>query len=175
MTNDSAGLKGSIPIESIPWDSSWPELSRSDERRYLLDYLHHRFGILPRVFDGYFLFRRKKAWFLLQNSPQLVHASQLKISKAGLRAFQKVGHFIKPTTRLIQSFGRHATKGTCQVDEKQFKALLRGEEIPVDFQLAKGYVMLTLGTNRILGLGFFHNHAIRSQLPQKELTSHVMI
>lgn len=111
----------------------------------------------------------------MAESPQVIHASQLKIAKTGIRAFQKVGTFVKPTTRFIQRFGHHATRGIYQATTDQFRALLGGGEIPVDLPLDTGYVILTMGMDRILGLGFFHNQAIRSQLPRKELSSRVMI
>ncbi|MFP3912941.1 MAG: hypothetical protein ACLFUT_12775 [Desulfobacteraceae bacterium] len=150
-------------------------MSGNDERERLLHYLYNRFGIPAQVFDDYLFFRRKRAWFLIHNSPQLAYASRLKISKAGLRGFQRVGNFIKPTTRFIQGFGHHATRGVFAVGADQLSALLGGEGIPVDLQLNKGYVILTLGTSRILGLGFFDHHAIRSQLPRKELTFHLKV
>ncbi|MFW6099733.1 MAG: hypothetical protein ACOC79_04470 [Thermodesulfobacteriota bacterium] len=150
-------------------------MSGNNERERLLHYLYNRFGIPAQVLDDYLFFRRKRAWFLIHNSPQLAYASRLKISKAGLRAFQRVGNFIKPTTRFIQGFGHHATKGVFAVGADQLGALLGGEGIPVDLPLNKGYVILTLGTSRILGLGFFDHHAIRSQLPRKELTFHLKV
>ncbi|MDZ7695990.1 MAG: hypothetical protein U5R49_03350 [Deltaproteobacteria bacterium] len=150
-------------------------MSRSDERTFLLGYLTERFGIPSRVFDHHIFFRRKRAWFLMQRSRQLASVSHLKISKAGLRSFQKVGAFIKPTTRFIQIFGHHATKGRYQLNHEQLRRLISGNEIEVDLGLDKGYVILTLGLNRILGLGFFINRCIRSQLPKGELKKEMII
>ncbi|MEJ2588534.1 MAG: hypothetical protein P8165_13325 [Deltaproteobacteria bacterium] len=150
-------------------------MSRDDERKRLFGYLDERFGIPFHQFDHYLLYRRKKAWFLMRRSPQLAQAAHLKITKAGLRAFQRVGAFIKPTTRFIQLFGRHATRGIYPLNRGQLKALIAGDEIPVDLEMDKGYVILTLERGDVLGLGFFINHAIRSQLPKRELKPEMMI
>jgi NOL1/NOP2/fmu family ribosome biogenesis protein len=111
----------------------------------------------------------------MRKSPQLADGAHLKITKVGLRAFQRVGAFIKPTTRFIQIFGRQATRGTYRLSRDQLQTLIAGEEIPVDLEMDKGYVILTLGRDDALGLGFFINHAIRSQLPKGELRPEMMI
>lgn len=93
------------------------------------------------------------------------------MSKVGLRAFQRVGNFVKPTTRFIQTFGRFASKAKLQINMVQLRTLLEGGEIPVDLKLDNGYVVLAASANRVLGLGFLINGKIRSQLPKKEIRS----
>ena len=144
-------------------------MASEDERHYLFGYLKERFGIPEEGFEGYLLLRRKKSWQLIKNVPQIEHASNLKVSKVGVRAFQKVGAFVKPTTRLIQVFGHRATKAKLDIDETQLSIILSGEKLPVDWAIEKGYVILTLKKNRILGLGFFAHGSVRSQISRKEL------
>lgn len=121
------------------------------------------------MFDDYLLFGRNKSWHLLRDVPQLVAASHLKVSKMGLRAFQKVGAFIKPTTRFIQVFGHAATKARLEIGEEQLQRLLAGQGLHMDLDLSKGYVILALRQNPILGLGFFIDGKVRSQIPRREL------
>ena len=90
----------------------------------------------------------------MRRSLQIETASRLKVSKVGLRAFQKIGNFVKPTTRFIQTFGRFASKARFQINMTQLQTLLEGGEIPVDLKLDNGYVVLAIGANRVLGLGF---------------------
>jgi NOL1/NOP2/fmu family ribosome biogenesis protein len=144
-------------------------LAEEDERNHLFSWLEERFGISERLFDGYLLFRRNKSWHLLRDTRRLGAASPLKVSRVGLRAFQKVGGFIKPTTRFIQIFGTAATRARLEIGGEQLQRLLAGQEIPLDLDLTKGYVILSLPENRILGLGFFINGKVRSQIPKKEL------
>jgi len=159
---------------SIRWASSWPELAEDNSRRTISSYLLERFGIPPEILDEYYLFERKKGWFILKRSEQVKKGAHLKVSKVGLRAFRKVGQFIKPTTRFIQAFGRFATKAVFQMDRPQFEELVLTGEIPVDPGLEKGYVILTLEDDVVLGLGFYIHGAIRSQLPRSEIRETIL-
>ena len=107
----------------------------------------------------------------MKRSLHIETASHLRVSKVGLRAFQRVGSFVKPTTRFIQIFGRFASKAKLQINMGQLQTLLKGGEIPVDLKLDNGYVVLSVGANRVLGLGLLINGKIRSQLPKKEIRS----
>jgi NOL1/NOP2/fmu family ribosome biogenesis protein len=144
-------------------------LAENESRQTVSTYLLERFGIPTDVLDGYYLFERKKGWFILRKSDQVKNGTSLKVSKVGLRAFRKVGQFIKPTTRFIQAFGRYATKAVFHMDMLQFETLIRTGEIPVDLALEKGYVVLSLENNVILGLGFYINGTLRSQLPGNQI------
>jgi len=159
---------------SIRWASSWPELAEDDSRRAVSAYLLERFGIPPAILDEYYLFERKKGWFILRKSEQVKNGAHLKVSKVGLRAFRKVGQFIKPTTRFIQAFGQFATKAVFQMDMSQFKTLILTGEIPVDLALEKGYVILKLEDDVVLGLGFYIHGTIRSQLPRSEIRETIL-
>ncbi len=120
-------------------------------------------------FADYLLFRKKKSWFLIRNTRFIPSVSQLKVSQTGLRAFQRVGDFLKPTTRFIQSFGRLATRAKLRMDMAQLHALLEGKKIRVDISLDNGYVILTIGEGRILGLGLYIDGMVSSQLPGKQI------
>jgi NOL1/NOP2/fmu family ribosome biogenesis protein len=150
-------------------------LASEDERHYLFGYLKERFGIPEYIFKEYLLFRRKKSWQLIRKVNQVGYASILKVSKIGIRAFQKVGAYVKPTTRIIQVFGHRATKARFEIDEEQLSVLLTGEKLAVDLAVDRGYVILTLKDNRILGLGFFVNGRVRSQISRKELRQAMLI
>lgn len=99
---------------------------------------------------------------------------QLKVSTLGLKAFRKIGTFLKPTTRMVQIFGHAATKAKIDIDEKQLIKLLNGEELQVDLDLDTGYVILILKKRGVLGLGFYSNGKVRSQIPKKELRKTVL-
>ncbi|MCD4716680.1 MAG: hypothetical protein K8R45_08060 [Desulfobacterales bacterium] len=145
-------------------------MEEESERRRIFSYLEDRFGISEKVFDNYLLFKRKGSWQLINNGVlQAESASQLKVSKVGLRAFQKIGKFVKPTTRLMQVFGTAATKARVEIDDEQLTRLVAGEELSMDMDLDTGYVILVQSNKRVLGLGFLINGKIRSQIPKKEL------
>jgi len=144
-------------------------LAREDERHSLFSYLEERFGIPEKLFDDHLFFKKKNSWWLLRRVAHIELASQLKVSKVGIKAFQRVGAFVKPTTRMIQIFGGAANRARLEIDAPQLIKLLAGEALYVDLAVEKGYMILSLGENRILGLGFFINGRVRSQIPRKEL------
>ena len=132
--------------------------------------MEKRFGIPKTRFDAYFLFRRKANWYLLRKSPQVMLASSLKISKLGLRAFRKIGGFIKPTTMMIQVFGHAATRAVIHINENQLMRLLSGKGLDVALNVEAGYVIIVLEKSSILGLGFYANGGLKSQFPRKDFS-----
>lgn len=150
-------------------------MAKDDERLRLLGYLKERFGIPQDIFKDYLLFRRKKSWQLIKNVSHFTEASSLKISKVGLKAFQKVGAFIKPTTRMIQIFGHWATKAVVEIDEEQLAVLMSGQRLCADLSAGKGYVILKLKNDRVAGLGFFINGEVASQISIKELRKEMLV
>jgi NOL1/NOP2/fmu family ribosome biogenesis protein len=143
-------------------------LAEEDERKRVLAYLEQRFGISKALFEGFFIFCRKKSWWLLAKTPHIAGASQLKTVMNGLRAFQRVGRFLKPTTRFVQIFGVHASKSVVRIDRIQLDALKNGETIPGDPGLENGYVIFSF-QEQILGLGLQVDGKIHSQIPRKDI------
>ncbi len=130
--------------------------------------MHERFGIKNEIFDDYLLFAKKGTFWFLRESPFISEVSHLKIKRLGIKAFQELGSFIKPTTRFIQSFGHHATKALFVIDEKQLRQLLDGEHLPYNQELENGYVILSF-KGEVLGLGLLINGMVRSQLAADEV------
>jgi hypothetical protein len=95
--------------------------------------------------------------------------SRIKTSRMGMKAFQQVGQFIKPTTRFIQVFGHHGTKAKWVVSEKQLLELMEGKGLAADLGVDPGYVILSLDETRVVGLGLYVNGLIRSQISKKAL------
>ena len=140
-----------------------------DERHRLFSYLEERFGISENIFDDYLMFKRKSNWWLLKETPRIVFGAQLKVSQVGMKAFQRVGAFVKPGTRMIQSFGHKATKAKFGLNKLQLVKLLAGETIPANPNLDEGYLILSLHDRHILGLGLLIDGRIRSQISRKAL------
>jgi len=159
---------GSTLTESILWDSSWPRFADEDERRLLFSYLEERFGIHEQTFVDFDLFSKRKSWWLLRKTANAYLPVRLKVSQVGLRAFDKVGKYLKPTTRMIQLFGHHATRGTYQVDERGLQRLSRGESLEIDGLIDEGFVILRL-REQVLGLGLLAQGKITSRIRKYEL------
>ena len=143
-------------------------MAGEDERITLLTYLYERFGIPLEVFDKYLMFAKKRTFWFINKSQLIAEISHLKIKRLGIKAFQQVGSFVKPTTRIIQYFGHMATKTVFNINEKQLKQLIDGECLPYNDDLDNGYVILSLN-GQILGLGLLIKGEIRSQLPLEDV------
>lgn len=91
----------------------------------------------------------------------------LKVSQVGLKAFDQVGKHLKPTTRMIQIFGHHATKGVHELSHDAFGRLLRGELVKISANLDDGFVILLLG-EKVLGIGLLIRGTISSRIRQSE-------
>jgi len=159
---------GSTLTGSIPWDSSWPRFAGEDERRQLFSYLEERFGIHEQVFADYDLFSRRKSWWLLRKATSVNLPVRLKVSQVGLKAFDKVGKYLKPATRMVQLFGHHATKGVYPLSESELENLLRAEAVVVGSRLEDGFVILRF-REQVLGLGMFMQGKITSRIRQSDL------
>jgi NOL1/NOP2/fmu family ribosome biogenesis protein len=163
--------QGSIPTESIRWDFSWPEFVK-DERHDLFSYLEQRFGIDSGIFCDYFLLKKNKSWWLLRKSEQIKYASSLKVWMTGLKAFQAVGKYIKPTTRMIQVFGSHAVLNRMEVTEEDINIMSQGKYISSDIKTDNGYIILSFKA-AVIGLGLFIDGRITSQIPRRDLVSFI--
>jgi NOL1/NOP2/fmu family ribosome biogenesis protein len=102
----------------------------------------------------------------MRDSSHLEKARHLKVSAVGLKAFEKVGAFVKPTTRFIQLFGNRATKGKLEISEEQLETLKDGGALSVDTRAENGYLILSTHGN-VIGLGLLIDGELRSQLPRR--------
>lgn len=142
-----------------------------DARDSILGSMVERFGIPISAFDPYLLFKKGKGLWLIRRSDHLDSAFRLKVSMVGMRAFQIIGSFIKPSTRMIRFFGRWASRARIDLNREQLVALLEQGSLKVDLRVEDGYIIMGF-KGRILGIGLLLRGKLRSQLPQREI-SHV--
>jgi len=158
---------GSTRTGSIPWDSSWPRFADEHERRLLFSYLEERFGIPEQSFVDFDLFSRRKSWWLLRKTTSVNLPVRLKVSQVGLKAFDKVGKYLKPATRMVQIFGHHATKGVYLLSDYELEKLLRAEPVEVASGMGDGFVILRF-RKQVLGVGLLIQGRITSRIRQSE-------
>lgn len=87
-----------------------------------------------------------------------------------MKAFQRVGEFLKPTTRMIQVFGPLATRSVLTLEPGQLQTMLEGKALVLDQALENGYVILTL-EGQVLGLGLSIGDRVRLQIRKVDLKS----
>lgn len=146
-------------------------MANPDDPDLLLAYLEDRFGIERGEFEGFLFFRKKKSWWICRNTKLLASVSHLKISRMGMKAFQKVGQFLKPSTRFIQMFGCAAARASLVISEAQLLHILEGKHLPLDLEVDHGYVILKLDEKQVVGLGLYVNGTVRCQISRKALKS----
>jgi NOL1/NOP2/fmu family ribosome biogenesis protein len=120
-----------------------------------------------RIFDDFDLFGRRNSWWLLRKTANVNLPVRLKVTQVGLRAFDRVGKYLKPATRMIQLFGHHATRAVHQISEYEFEKLLRGDPLKVDSAVDDGFVILSLG-GHVLGVGLLAQNKITSRIRKSE-------
>ena len=134
----------------------------------MFSYLKYRFGIACSIFDDYFLLKKNKSWWLLRKSDNIRHVSSLKVWMTGLKAFQTVGRYIKPTTRMIQVFGHHAVRNVLDISVEDINKMAQGGHISSDMEIDNGYIILSF-KGAVIGLGLFIDGRITSQIPRRDL------
>jgi len=90
----------------------------------------------------------------------------------------RIGNSIKPSTNLLQLFGRHATRNVLSVTKEQAVAYAKGDDIklstqkeslksalPASFQVSDGYVLLKY-LDFPLGCGLLKGSQIKNVLPK---------
>ncbi|MBW2028756.1 MAG: hypothetical protein JRJ03_11035 [Deltaproteobacteria bacterium] len=139
-----------------------------DARDSIFGSVAERFGIPLSSFDPYLLFKKGKSLWLMRRSDHLDSAFRLRVSMVGMRAFQVIGNFIKPSTRMIRFFGHGASRARIDLKREQLVALLEQGSLKADLGVEDGYVIMSF-KGRILGVGLLLRGEIRSQLPQREI------
>lgn len=86
---------------------------------------------------------------------------------AGMKAFHLIGEYIKPGTRVIQVFGRHARKSRVEMGAEELAGIAGGLEIPCNPSLGDGYVIICR-QGHPLGVGLVIRGMLRSQIPKSE-------
>lgn len=124
------------------------------------------------MFDHYLIYKKKKSWWILRESDFIQKAHTLKSRIIGLKAFQEISTYLKPTTRFIQVFGHNANKAVYSINAKDLKLLLSGEPLHADPLIDNGYVILRFEGSS-LGLGLLINGKIKSQIPKKDLINYI--
>jgi len=157
----------SIPITSIPWDSSWPAFVPEPERSSVLRYFVLRFGIALAVFDGYCLLERRKVYVLVSDSPHLPLLATLQVHSVGLPVLRKLPHHLKPTSIALQRFGGRATRHRVELRSGQVEQLLQEYELPFHTDCQPGYVIL-LHAGQVLGCGLYTPGRLQSQIPRRQ-------
>ena len=130
-----------------------------------VSFFHSRFGLGKELFEGYgFNLGPKEKIYL---GPKKVPGNP-KIVSMGL-LIARVSGSVKPTTNLLQLFGKQVTKNFIILPKEQVPSFLKGEDLQLDKSAighaTDGYVLVRY-LDYPLGCGFLKGKTMKNMLPK---------
>ncbi|MEW6035292.1 MAG: hypothetical protein AB1529_01650 [Candidatus Micrarchaeota archaeon] len=132
-------------------------------QKAVLEYFGERFGLGAGAFEPYGLYLGSKGRVFLGPKQAI---PKPRIVTIGLLV-ARVTDSIKPTTNLLQCFGKQVTKNAIELGREQALAYARGADLMLNEGLAAsdGYVLLRY-KGHMLGCGHLRGRAVKNMLPK---------
>ncbi len=128
-------------------------------------YLEERFGLGPDAFEGYGMYLASKGRVYLGPKTAI---DKPKVVTLGL-LIARVGGTVKPSTNLLQLYGRRITRNLIGLDKDQAAAFARGEDVRLqegqDPDCSEGYVLMSY-SGTPMGCGFLKAGMVKNLLPK---------
>jgi len=136
----------------------------------LFEYLESRFGILPPKFKDFEFYGASRGRIFL--GPKHIISRPEPVSVGILAA--RTGNAIKPTTNLLQLFGRHASKNIVNLNKENIMKYAKGESLLLTEQeknsSSNGYVIVSYSSVPV-GCGYLKDDSLDSLLPKAKRLS----
>lgn len=142
------------------------KLMKGKERRIMLNELKQRFGFDKELFKKFKFIQYKDRVDVITSDfiPEMFVS--FKVETAGM-SFARISRDVKPTTNMIQTFGRHATKNVLSLDKEEMEKFVRGLDLfNVDGNCANGYVIVKY-KGHCLGCGLLNEGSLKNQVPKQ--------
>ncbi|MFP9193408.1 hypothetical protein ACLI4Q_17450 [Natrialbaceae archaeon A-CW1-1] len=135
-------------------------------REEVVTYFHDRFGISPAVFEPYTFWEKGagKIWVYGGESP-----SPARIEALGMTCLRTRQEHWKPTTDVVQRFGRHATACVIELSREQATRFAAGEDQSFEWDGDWGYLIAAHeidGDREPIGVGLYLHGELRSMVPK---------
>lgn len=130
-------------------------------------YMGDRFGVSKEVFRNYTFRESGERVHIMSPDIADKDLSGLRIRGTGIvfgRFFKKEAK-IKPTTNMLQIFGKFATKNVVELTGEEKEQYLRGFDIDRELGAENGYVIVKHGQD-VLGCGLYVNGSLKNQIPK---------
>lgn len=139
------------------------------ERKEILAYFFHRFGIPRAAFDGFRFLKEKKTLYAAADVPGLENIlEKLKVEAAGVPLLRLDSSLWKPTTAGLRLFAEQASRNILELDDNRLEAFFEQGGMEGPLPLEPGYVILRW-KGMILGCGLYGQSGLRSQIPEGRL------
>jgi NOL1/NOP2/fmu family ribosome biogenesis protein len=137
-------------------------MNEPGQREMVLSYLEERFGIDRRHFSDFEFYMASKGRVFL--GPKGI-PGRLKPVSVGILVARMSGS-VKPSTNLLQLFGRHASRSIVSLPKEQALRYLRGEDLKLtDGGATEGYILLKY-LDFPLGCGMLKKGIVKNMLPK---------
>lgn len=134
-------------------------------KKDVLQYFDQRFGISASAFKDFEFYLGSKGRIFLGPKNTINKPEPVSI---GLLA-ARVGNSIKPSTNILQLFGKYATKNIIALTKEQTVKYAKGEDIRFTSKelgdISDGYVILSYHDTP-LGCGFLKENLVTNMLPK---------
>ena len=137
-------------------------MKESGQREMVFGYLEDRFGIDRKHFSGFEFYMASKGRVFL--GPKSI-PGRLKPVSVGI-LIARMGGSVKPSTTLLQLFGRHASRSIADLPKEQALRYIRGEDLRLtDNGITDGYILLKY-LDFPLGCGMLKKGIVKNMLPK---------
>jgi NOL1/NOP2/fmu family ribosome biogenesis protein len=140
-------------------------IKTSEVKESVIRYLEERFGLSPKIFDGYSLYLGPKCRVYL--GPSAVPPS-LRIVSPGL-LIARADSGIKPSTNLFQLFGKHVIRNTISLPKEKVRDFVLGSDMIISKELlgdvSDGYVLIRY-LDYELGCAMLKAGVLKNQVPK---------
>jgi len=138
----------------------------SKERKRMFLYFEERFCIPRQAFDDYhFLENKEKIWICSKEMPG-IDFRNLRVEGIGM-LFGRKGINIKPTTNMVQLFGKAVGKNILTLNNEQKEQFIQGLDIlNLKANVEPGYVMVK-HNNDFLGCALYKEEYLKNQVPKQ--------
>ena len=144
------------------------KILKGREKAEVLEPVCERFGLDKEIFGLLELFQLSKGRIYCVGETCSGWLGMERVATAGL-LFARLGGTVKPSSNIIQIFGKLATKNFLEVDKDVARKFVSGEDLDVDASkynsVTEGYVIVKY-QNYPLGVGLLKNGQVKNMLPK---------
>ena len=135
-----------------------------NQREAILSDLEERFGLDQNIFEPFLLFEATKGRIFITS--KIPHESLNYYIQTLGQLFCRLDATVKPSTNMIQIFGKHATKNVLELEKKDAQNAITGFDLEIkESACSDGYVILKY-KNFFLGCGLLKDGKVKNMIPK---------
>lgn len=139
----------------------------------ILEKIKLQYGIKTLKLDYVFFINNEKKIYIINKDLAKINYSKLRINSFGLYfAALDSNNNVRLTVEGSQIIGKKATKNTLEIDSKDLKLWVKGNDLTINNNL-KGFILIKY-KNDFYGTGLASKDLIRSYLPKSRRIEPIM-